>query len=193
MCPGETHRPPVNQLNRIEGATNEPPLPQQFPGEPQAPPVDHHNNDNCPTEDSWEPMSIPNSPGETQATPVDHNITNGEAYMHPSSTNSSGANQTPPVDLQHPQNSDDDIVPTQNLPITWTPTINNPIPTTTQSPKWQRTNKHKLPNNRMEQCGQQIIWHCILPNFSAVSKAYHNEANFSSYIAAQQIDATVDT
>jgi len=68
-----------------------------------------------------------------------------------------------------------------------------PIPIVTQSPKRRRTNKHKLPHNRIARRNQQIIWRRIVPNFTAILNEYHNEQTFSSYVAAQHIDATIDT
>ncbi len=97
MCPGDAQVPPVDNQNRPDGATDEPPFLQRFPGETQAPPVDNNNNNI-------------HLPGETQMPPVDNTMTYGEAHMHSSSINSPGENQVPPVDHQS-RHSDDPVSP----------------------------------------------------------------------------------
>jgi len=80
---------------------------------------------------------------------------------------------------------------TQNLPKTpWStnsPTV-NPWPL-----KWQCTPKHKTNENKSQRQIQRLIRQRIVPSFTAVLSAYHNEQTFYSYLLQAQLDATVDT
>jgi len=59
--------------------------------------------------------------------------------------------------------------------------------------KQQRTPKHKTNENKSQRQIQRLIWQRIVPSFTAVLSAYHNEQTFYSYLLQAQLDATVDT
>jgi len=79
------------------------------------------------------------------------------------------------------------------LPTTASSPTDSPHNIITQSPKWQRTNKHKTNHNCSQWRDQCIIHQCILPNFTAVLSTYHNSTTFNTYLVNQGIDAKIES
>jgi len=98
--------------------------------------------------------------------------------------------QKQPIGLLDPCSWMATLSPIWQLPMTSSQlTANdNPISIVTQSPKWLQTSKHKINNNQAHWCNQQIIWQCLLPNFTAVLSAYQSKNTFDTYLAQHQID-----
>jgi len=88
-----------------------------------------------------------------------------------------------------------DDKPTDTSPLCSLPLPSPATPTTSISrqAKWCRTAKHKTPENQHKRQTQQLIWQQLLPNFTAVLSAYHNEQTFTDDLTNHQVDTQIDT